>query len=260
MEVQENGFMRAKVINNIDPEMKGRIQVFIPEIMGLEYDDDNDEAKEIEINTSPNVFDPDSPFMFNEKVTLSNGLWADPIQYTHNSSADERTGGQFIIPRKDEWIFVIFEGGDIQKPKWLPLSMNGSAITPSVDLIGNITPETLPNIQILHQSVDGQVIYFDTNANTRSLVIKQLNGGSYKMRSDSEGNNYIELELNNNRIKIDDKDGSINLEGDSNINIKTADTSVKMTKGEIKLQCGSSSITITPGGIVFSTSSIDFNG
>lgn len=82
------GFYRAKVVNNKDPEKKGRVIVWIPQIM--------------------------------PEVPETEGIWARPANNpvggrNMDGSSDNHFMGTCYIPRNGSWIFVFFEAGDIKQ-------------------------------------------------------------------------------------------------------------------------------------------------
>lgn len=103
------GFYRAKVIDDKDPEMFGRVMVWIPDIM-------------------PKL-DPDS-----------DGIWARPANNPvggRNLEDNSLYYGTCLIPQKGSWIWIFFEKGnpsrpyyfaglDLQNTKVLPECQTGS--------------------------------------------------------------------------------------------------------------------------------------
>jgi uncharacterized protein involved in type VI secretion and phage assembly len=83
------GNYRALVVNNKDREQFGRVMVWIPDLM--------------------------------PEVDRTKGLWARPANNplggrNMEGSDDHHYVGTSYIPKKGSWVFVFFEGGNINRP------------------------------------------------------------------------------------------------------------------------------------------------
>ena len=103
------GNYRAQVVDNKDPDKFGKVKIFVPDIM-------------------PNI-DPDK------------GAWAKPANNpmggrNEDSSEEEATfAGTSYIPGKGSWVWIFFEGGNIQKPfYWGALDLENAKVLPENQL------------------------------------------------------------------------------------------------------------------------------
>lgn len=104
------GFYRAKVVDNNDTEDFGRVLVWIPDIM---------------------TFLPDTA-----------GLWARPANNpiggrNIEDGEDNNFMGSSYIPRNGSWIWIFFEGGNINRPYYFgALDLENAKVLPEIQLGG----------------------------------------------------------------------------------------------------------------------------
>lgn len=98
------GNYRAKVVDNKDTKKFGRVLVWIPDIMPL--------------------------------VSTSEGIWARPANNplggrNMEGAPDHHFMGTSFIPRKGAWVFVFFEGGNINRPYYFgALDLENTPVLP----------------------------------------------------------------------------------------------------------------------------------
>lgn len=98
------GNYRAKVVDNKDTKKFGRVLVWIPDIMPT--------------------------------VDISKGIWARPANNplggrNIEGSSDHHYMGSSFIPKKGSWVFIFFEGGNINRPYYFgALDLENTPVLP----------------------------------------------------------------------------------------------------------------------------------
>lgn len=185
--VEDGRYMRALVVNRIDPRMEGRVAVLIPRLMPME---DSNLAKRTEktsaIDTS-SIQNTELKGAVSATVQTSNSLWARPIC---NGT------GNFRVPYVGKTIYVFMEDGDPSKlyytfsnPTLSGEKIGLDAIRSTADVF---TPDTLPNLHVLEEFLDGTTIYYNENSDTRELELRFSNNFRISM-ADHPTSQQIEL-------------------------------------------------------------------
>ena len=105
-----NGFFRAKVVENKDPNFFGRVLVWVPAIM--------------------------------PEIPQDQGLWARPAN-NHSGGRnmdlpDSNYMGSSFIPKKGSWVAIIFDDGNINKPYYtFALDIENTKVLPENQLGSN---------------------------------------------------------------------------------------------------------------------------
>jgi len=105
------GNYRSKVVENKDPEMFGRVLVWIPDLM--------------------------------PEVQQDKGIWARPANNplggrNMENDSDHHYMGTSYIPKKGSWVFVFFEGGNINRPYYFgALDLENTKVLPENQLGSN---------------------------------------------------------------------------------------------------------------------------
>jgi len=105
------GNYRSKVVNNKDPEMFGRVLVWIPDLM--------------------------------PEVQQSEGIWARPANNplggrNMENNSEHHFMGSSYIPKIGAWLFVFFEGGNINRPYYFgALDLENTKVLPENQLGSN---------------------------------------------------------------------------------------------------------------------------
>jgi len=222
------GFYRAKVVNNKDPEQFGRVQVWIPALM-TDVDD-------------------------------SKGLWARPANNplggrNEKEGEDSYYYGSCYIPRKGSYVWVFFEGGNINRPYYFgSLELESSKVLPENQVGSNYEDKWT-----IFKSHDGRCIVISDDPDDCRVEItgkkRQLTGGP----SGDTGSVYT-IDQNQTTILLDERSGKEKLliksyKGDFiNLDIENRKLDMKFvgdinikSSGSIFIQSGSS-ISLKAGG------------
>jgi hypothetical protein len=190
-----NGFFRAKVVDNNDPQQLGRIKVKVYPIM-----EDTDDAG--------------CPFAM--------PCW---------------NGGILYIPPVNSWVWVFFEGSDVEKPVWFGMStpFNGTRFQAgstgasfgmgAMDTGGMYKEQgaEYPGAVVMRMPMNSTVVFYESGR----ILIRNASGNT--------------IEMVGNSINITNVNGShADIQGDT-INIANASGStVTMTGGDIVVESNSS--------------------
>lgn len=169
------GFYRAKVVNNKDSEQFGRVQVWIPALM------------------------PD--------VDESKGLWARPANdpvggRNEKEGEDSYYYGSCYIPRKGSYVWVFFEGGNINRPYYFgSLELESSKVLPENQVGSNYQDKWT-----IFKSHEGRCIVISDDPDDARVEItgkkRKLSGGP----SGDTGSVY-EIDGNQTTILLDERPG-----------------------------------------------------
>lgn len=215
------GFYRGIVIDNKDPEFFGRVKVLLP---GL----------------------------FPDLIDKNEGIWAypanNPIGGRNKDMSDKnlQNYGSLYIPEKESWVWIFFEGGNLNNPfyfssldiknqkvppenrygsnyelKWTIFrSKNGKVIIISDD-------EDDSRVEITGNKKNNEDI-FTIDGNQKVILIDERKGKEKILIKDEKGN-YINIDTKNNKIHIysndninqqSKKDYNITVDNDMNIDVK----------------------------------------
>jgi hypothetical protein len=187
------GNYRAKVVDNKDKEMFGRILVWIPDIM------------------------PDIPD--------TQGLWARPANNPiggRNAPANKGGGdleenyymGSSFIPRKGAWVWVFFEAGNINRPYYFgALDLENTPVLPENQYDKDV-PNSGKNYEdkwTIFKSNDGRAIVISDDPDDKRV---EITGRKKLMKSKDltqppTGDVYSVYRIisNQNTILLDERDG-----------------------------------------------------
>jgi len=158
----------AKVMNNIDPEKNGLIQIFIP-------------------------------YMHNE-IKLEFLPWALPF---HNFLGGSNSFGMSAIPEKDSYVWVFYEDEELQKNPFYFGDVNNEDLNVAELFQNNVKTNigaegVYPNVKFIYTQ-NGICIGFNTAPNIAEIFIYHPKAYIY---IDKNGYTYYK-DMYDNRIKID---------------------------------------------------------
>jgi len=168
------GFYRAKIVDNDDKENYGRVLVWIPDIM---------------------TFLPDTA-----------GLWArpanNPIGGRNEEDGDDNNFmGSSYIPRNGSWIWIFFEGGNINRPYYFgALDLENAKVLPEVQL-GNTNDKW-----VIFKSHDGRAITISDDPDDARVEITGKKRQLKEPPSGDTGSVYT-IDGNQTTILLDERDG-----------------------------------------------------
>jgi len=185
-----SGFMIAEVRNNIDPELEGKIAVFIPQLMyQYEYNEKPyEQTTDVDVDTEL-VINADD---FKDKqleVEESNYIWARPLTFYEDNIPNWKNNKKFYnagslrVPRIGSQVLIMFLNSDLQKCYYFPFSP-----TFKDDIIDSANCykeknfegiETRPNVDVIRFYWDGMRIEADTNDHV--LKLSAPNGNAIEL-------------------------------------------------------------------------------
>jgi hypothetical protein len=149
------GRMWGNVVENVDPEKRGRIGVYIPRVMAL-IDNFGDP------DTDTKVKAPKADDLGGSKVEFKtpNFMWARPL--TEWRRNDTGSFGRFCIPPVDTKILVEFIDGDPKELYWYPLSpiAEDDEQSEPLPVPGESIPDGNPYTERLWKSLGGSSFGF----------------------------------------------------------------------------------------------------
>lgn len=216
------GFHRAKVIDNKDTELFGRVLVWIPDIM--------------------------------PEIPETEGIWARPANNPVGGRNSNNTkGGTSLIPWINSWVWVFFEGGNINVPYYF-----GSLDLESVD------SKVLPEIRtgeayekwVVFKSPKGRTIVisddpsdarieitgskstdsdvFSIEGNQSVILINEGEGGSQILIKTKKGD-FLNLDIDSRSFHAM-FDGEIILESNSSVKIKSGGDLNILAGGDLNMK------------------------
>lgn len=237
------GIFRARVENNVDPLGIGRVQVRVPMI---------------------------------HRTVSSGGTATESLPWASycSSIGGGYNYGSFIIPEIGEYVWVMFEDMDSNKPVYLGSVFGtdstlekkyGSEKTTGIwsGVVGaNEVPlesqRESPTHKMVYKSRHGSMLYFDTDEKTNSVGIEDANDQKFKISS-AEGKEFILMEGENNvLVKIHNGKIDIGYEGGRGIQVipDSGDIVLKASGATITL---SDSITMKADSVNVKSSSFKVN-
>jgi len=168
------GFYRAKVVDNDDKEKFGRVLVWIPDIMS---------------------YLPDTA-----------GLWArpanNPIGGRNEEDGDNNNFmGTSYIPSNGSWIWIFFEGGNVNRPYYFgALDLENAKVLPEVQL-GNTNDKW-----VIFKSHDGRTITISDDPDDARVEITGKKRKITEPPSGDTGSVYT-IDGNQTTILLDERDG-----------------------------------------------------
>lgn len=237
------GFYRAKVIENKDPNMFGRVMVWIPDVM--------------------------------PKVSENKGLWALPgnnVTSGLNADGDEEHfySGSCYIPPKGSYVWVFFEnnnpnrpyylgGLDLQNTKVLPecqlgsspqkkwvvyKSHSGRTIVISDDPDDERVEITGKKRQISTPPVGDTSSVYEINGNQTTILVDERDGKE-KILIKSHKGDYINFDIENQKLQISltsdihiKSNATIYIQSSNDINIKSGANINLQSGGDVNIKSG----------------------
>lgn len=170
------GMYRAVVVDNKDKEQYGRVMVYIPNLM--------------------------------PEVDRTKGIWArpanNPIGGRNKEDSDENYyAGSSYIPRKGAWVFIFFEGGNINRPYYFgALDLENTKVLPENQVGEN--PED--KWTIIKSSAGRAIVVSDDSDDERV----EITGKKRKMKTPPTGDtaSVYTIDENMTTILFDERDGN----------------------------------------------------
>jgi len=169
------GMYRAKVVDNQDPLLFGRVMVWIPDIMPL--------------------------------VDNKSGIWARPANNpiggrNLEEGSDNHFLGTSYIPKSGSWVWIFFEAGNINRPYYFAaLDLENAKVLPECQ-IGS-SPS---NKWVVFKSHDGRCIIISDDPDDARV---EITGKKRSLSSPPSGdtNSVLTIDGNQTTILLDERDG-----------------------------------------------------
>ncbi len=249
------GNYRAVVVNNKDKEQFGRVLVHIPDFM--------------------------------PEVDRTKGIWARPANNplggrNKEDNMDNYYAGSSYIPQKGAWVFVFFEGGNINRPYYFgALDLENTKVLPE-----NQVGSNFENKWTLIKSGDGRAIVVSDDPDDERT---EITGRKRKLTNPPSGDTVSVFEIEDNQttilldervdkqklliktykgdfIKLDIDDRTIEIQVASDIHIKSGGHLLVTTSGDQHFLSGGAmyltatkDINFLSGGTINSQSSGEYN-
>lgn len=250
-EINFGGFLRGVVVEDVDPEMNGKLGISIPRLMEGYNAKNTSDTKIYPFmsggNSGGNLYDPEFSDVKESTtaVEVADYIWAMPA-FPVAPSADAKGISSFALPVKGQVVFCFMEDEDPQKLYWLPITptLENEPITFQNMLItlskkNDKVPEKFRNIIKIMQAPNGNVLGFDYNEDTNSFEITFSSGSSISIQENDQ-TKEIRLSNEENVIIMDKlhKKLSISTNGDLSANAKgnidvKADGSVRLKGSKV---------------------------
>ncbi|MCL2875444.1 MAG: phage baseplate assembly protein V [Betaproteobacteria bacterium] len=158
------GKYRARVVDNNDPEKRGRLRLHIPAVFG-DGKKNKDEKKDDQNKTKI-----DSKIESDSSIDNLITGWALPCF----PFGGGKSYGWFAVPEKDALVWAEFEEGDINRPVWTGVFWLREADVPS-------DAAKAPPTTRLFQTPSGHIMQFDDKE--KKIIIEDANGNKIEMDS-----------------------------------------------------------------------------
>lgn len=170
-----NGFFRAKVVNNNDPDEYGRVMVYIPDLM-------------------PEI--PDNE-----------GIWARPANNpiggrNVENESDNHYMGSSYIPAKGSWIWIFFEKNNINRPYYFgALDLQNAKVLPENQLGGEPY-----NKWVIFKSSNGRTVVVSDDSDDARV---EITGKKRAIKTPPSGDkdSVYTIDDNQTTILFDERDG-----------------------------------------------------
>ena len=251
------GNWRAQVVDNKDKQKFGRVLVWIPDIM--------------------------------PEVDRKKGIWARPANNplggrNMEADSDHHFMGTSYIPRKGSWVFVFFEGGNVNLPYYFgALDLENTKVLPE-----NQVGSNYENKWTVFKSHDGRAIVISDDPDDARV---EITGKKRQMNSPPTGdtNSVYTIDDNQTTILLDEREGKekvlirtykgdffhidvdeqnlhayfkndIEIKSDKNINMTAKeDFNIKSTIGKVNINSAADDINIKAAGGINSEGGADIN-
>ena len=251
------GMYRAKIVDNKDPEKFGRVMIWVPDFM------------------------PD--------VAEDEGLWARPANNplggrNEEGDSEHHYMGSSYIPRKGAWVWVFFEGGNINRPYYFgALDLENTKVLPE-----NQLGENYEDKWTIFKSHEGRCIIVSDDKDDCRVEItgkkRQINtpptgdtGSVYTIddnqttilfdeRDEKEKilirthkGDFFHIDIDDQKLQVFFKEG-IDIKTDKSLNILAGeDINLKTRTGDILIQAESSNVFTKAGMDIKQQSGGNFN-
>lgn len=257
------GMFRAKVVENKDPQLFGRVQVWIPDIMS--------------------------------ELPQDKGLWARAANNPAGGRNSETQGGgdnnfagTSFIPKKGSFVWVFFEGGNENRPYYLSgCDLEGAKVLPECQ-VGSIPQDKW----VIFKSHEGRCIVVSDDPDDARVEItgkkRQLSGppsgdtgsvytidgnqttillderdGQEQILIRTHLGDFVKVDITNRKLEVSFESdiiiktvgdfhlhasGSVNIKGDLGVNIIGQDGTVNFSKSTYQTE-GKMNLVSTGGGI-----------
>ena len=247
-DINLNGFVKARVIKNVDATGEGRLGLFIPSII-TEVPHGSEAATPKANTVKQNLFANGPELQVAVQTHGDNYIWVRPCAaLVEGGSSSKNTSGSYKVPKVGTMVNMYFEGGDPNRPYWMPFtpSINGDVIAgtnlgkgTNMANSGSNWKDMAKrvNIHVIAEYDNTNIIYVDNNDNANAVVI-HVGGHTISAGSASESGVIVEtakghrihLDENSKQIRLKTHsggakltlgdDGNISLEGSSSIKLK----------------------------------------
>ena len=251
---------RGRVVNNVDPRMEGRLGVFIPSLMTDLPD--SLEGPAPMVNSIPaGVFENQDEMGLSSTIREDSYIWARPCAWlVENGQGSGNQGGSFRVPRVGTMVSVYFEGGDPNRPYWMPFTptvdgdvVAGANLGKGLNLgktAANWTdPAKRVNVHILAEHDNGNIVALDGNPDSNSFVIRWANGHTLSVGHAAESGivlqtekgHLVQLDENSGEIRIRTQTGqsTIVIDDGGNVTVKCAADMSFEAGGKVSIKSGS---------------------
>lgn len=257
------GFYRGRVVNNVDLTGEGRVGLFIPALVTEMPNFLEKPAPTVAVMAEP-VFENQSELQVSSVIREDNYIWARPAAWlVENGTDGENAGGSYRVPNNGTMVFCFFEGGDPNRPYWMPFSptvagdvIAGRELGKGINLSSTTAnwrdPARRVNVHVLAEHDNGNVILIDNNDDSNSFVVRWANGHTFSIGHAAESGivlqtqkgHLVQMDENSGEIRVRTQTGKssavLSDSGDVTIT-NTGKTTVK-SGGEMLLQ---SSVKVT---------------
>lgn len=162
------GNFRAKVVDNKDPQKFGRVLVWIPDIMPT--------------------------------VDQTKGIWARPANNpvggrNMEGSKDHHYMGTSYIPRKGAWVFIFFEGGNVNRPYYFgALDLENTPVLPE-----NQVGSSYQDKWTIFKSHDGRTVIISDDKDDARV---EITGKKRRLKQPPTGDTASVYTIDNNQTTI----------------------------------------------------------
>lgn len=269
-----SGYFRARVVNNVDTKMEGRLGLFIPALI-TEVPNNLEAPKASKGTISKTLFANSDELSLPQQVKKDNYIWARPASFlVENGGSAGNHGGSYKIPTVGSMVRVYFEGNDPNKPYWV---LGSPTVTGDVIAGTNMgkgtnvanaaanwaDPAKRVNMHMIAEYDNGNAIYADSNADNNAFVIRWANGHTFSIGHAAESGiimqtekgHVIQLDENSTEIRIKTHTGQsqivISDTGDITVT-NTGDTTVN-TKGNVNINAQAAINLVAQAGVNLSS-------
>ena len=215
------------VVNNKDPDLEGKIKVYIPTLMpNMEMNSDTSSIKTSTGNYSNDISQGIKANQVPNSFKLENTITA--VTFNMNSNSKD---GSYLVPDEGSLLSVFFMNEDMSQcyyiynsaadldSKVYVLDLASLLEGEEATLDNTNSPTSKPNIKVLLRTKNNSIIAIDTNDNKNSVMVK-TNGTHFIELQDNDDFTGVHIKTNNgNMIEIDDDISDITINTKENYEI-----------------------------------------